>query len=59
MNLTTLRMRTLVFPRLIVAAGIVMSAASRVAAQSPIVPDGSAVGLTRFEIQRALLEVDE
>jgi hypothetical protein len=52
-------MRTLVFPRLIVAAGIVMSAASRVAAQSPIVPDGSAVGLTRFEIQRALLEVDE
>ena len=52
-------MRTLVFPRLLVAAGIVMSAASLVAAQSPIVPDGSRVGLTRFEIQRALLEVDE
>ena len=29
------------------------------AAQSPIAPDGSAVGVTRFELQRGLLEIDE
>ena len=59
MNQTTLRMRTFVFPRLLIAAAAVISTASRVAAQSPIVPDGSAVGLTRFELQRGLVEVDE
>jgi hypothetical protein len=36
-----------------------MPMASHVAAQSPIVPDGSAVGVTRFELQRGLLEIDE
>ncbi len=59
MNQTTLRMRTLVFPRFLIAAVAVTSTASRVTAQSPIVPDGSAVGLTRFELQRGLVEVDE
>jgi hypothetical protein len=45
--------------RLLVAVAAALPVASRVAAQSPIVPDGSAVGVTRFELQRGLLEIDE
>jgi hypothetical protein len=52
-------MSTLLLPRLVVVASLAVSLAARVAAQSPIVPDGSAVGLTRFELQRGLLEIDE
>ena len=52
-------MRTHICPRFLLVAAIVLSVASRVVAQSPIVPDGSAVGLTRFELQRGLLEIDE
>jgi hypothetical protein len=54
-----MRMSTHYFVRLLVAVVAVMPVASRIAAQSPIVPDGSAVGLTRFELQRGLLEIDE
>jgi len=52
-------MSTQFLSRLLVVAAASMPVAARVAAQSPIVPDGSAVGLTRFELQRGLLEIDE
>jgi hypothetical protein len=45
--------------RFVVAVATAMSLTSRVAAQMSIVPDGSAVGSTRFELQRGLLEIDE
>ena len=59
MNHTTLRMRSVFLPRLLVVAAALLPVASRVAAQSAIAPDGSAVGITRFELQRGLLEIDE
>lgn len=53
-------MRTVFLPRLLVAAAtVVAGVAPRAIAQSPIAPDGSAVGLSRFELQRGLLEIDE
>ena len=52
-------MRTRIGSRFLLVAATFMSVAPRVVAQSPVAPDGSAVGLTRFELQRGLLEIDE
>lgn len=45
--------------RLVVGFASAVALTDRVAAQLPTVPDGSAVGVTRFELQRGLLEIDE
>lgn len=43
-----------------VAFALTLAAIPRVVrAQTPVVADGSAVGITRFEMQRGLLEIDE
>ena len=43
-----------------VAFALVLAALPRaVRAQAPVAADGSAVGITRFEMQRGLLEIDE
>jgi hypothetical protein len=45
--------------RLALAISVGMPVAARVGAQTTVAADGSAVGQTRFELQRSLLEVDE
>src|SRR4051812_2729258 len=45
--------------RLLVVIVSSMTIAARLAAQISAAADGSAVGVTRFELQRGLLEIDE
>ena len=45
--------------RLALAITTAIPLATRAAAQTPVAADGSAVGATRFELQRGLLEIDE
>jgi hypothetical protein len=58
-NISQMRMSTHYFLRLLVAGAAALPLAWPVAAQSPIAADGSAVGATRFELQRGLIEIDE
>ena len=53
------RMSTSVALRLALAITPAFAFADRLAAQVPVAADGSAVGSSRFEMQRTLLEVDE
>jgi len=45
--------------RVALAITVAVPLANRVAAQTAVAADGSAVGATRFELQRSLLEIDE
>ncbi len=52
-------MSTSVALRLALAITVAAPLVHRVVAQAPVAADGSAVGASRFEMQRTLLEVDE
>ena len=53
------RMSSTVALRLALAITAAIPLANRLAAQATVAADGSAVGATRFELQRGLLEIDE
>jgi len=53
------RMSSPVALRLALAITAAIPLANRLAAQATVAADGSAVGATRFELQRGLLEIDE